>query len=221
MIQFTDFYDDIGFIAALFYNDMLNNMDIYEIANRLTSKISDDNLSKIIINGVDDNNNKKLFEGYLIKLNIKFLQPKKALIAKVFYYILHNRIDLNEGIRCATYDVSDIADSTNYIGDDTGIEYIVGDYYAIDDGNLIYKKDIKIAKKLIFEGMQKYIHENLVNSPMDNIKKKDRSSRVALDKQIDAKLKLRKSAASILAKSNEDKKRKSIKEFLKQKFCRN
>jgi hypothetical protein len=200
---------------------MLNNADIYEIANRLTSKTSDNNLAKIIVNGVDDDNNKKLFESYLIKLNIMLLHPKKALIAKVFYYILHNRIDLNEGIRFAAYDVSDVADSINYVGDDTGIEYIVGDYYAIDDGNLTYKKDIKLAKKLIFEGMLQYMHENLVNSPMDSIKKKDRSSRVVLDKQIDAKLKLRKSEASVLAKSNEKKKCKSIKEFLKQKFCKN
>jgi hypothetical protein len=39
MIQFIDFHDDIDFMAALFYNDILNNVDIYEIAIHLTNKI--------------------------------------------------------------------------------------------------------------------------------------------------------------------------------------
>ncbi|MDR1220650.1 MAG: hypothetical protein LBK73_13705 [Treponema sp.] len=161
MIQFIDFYDDIGFMSALFYSDMLNNVDIYKIANHLTNNISDDNLVKIIVNGVDDDNNKKLFENYFIKLNIKLLHPKKALIAKVFYYILHNRIDLSKGIKFANFEVSDNENITRYVGDDVGIEQILGNYYAVDDGDLTDKKDIEATKKLILEEMQQYVHDNL------------------------------------------------------------
>jgi hypothetical protein len=161
MIQFIDFYDDIGFMAALFYSDMLNNADIYKIANHLANKVSDDNLAKIIVNGIDDNNNKKLFENYLIKLNIIFLHPKKHLTAKVFYYILHNRIDLNKGIRFLNLKVVDYGNCTKYLGDDIGIEQILGNYYAIEDRNLTDKKDIEATKKLILEELQQYIHDNL------------------------------------------------------------
>ena len=81
------------FLWALFHNNLLDNTDIYNIANLLTNKINDDDLVNIIVNGIDDNNNKKLFENYLNKLKLNyFLHPKKALIAKVFHYILLNRI---------------------------------------------------------------------------------------------------------------------------------
>jgi hypothetical protein len=84
----------------------------------------------------DDNNNKQLFENYLNTLKINLLNPKKALIAKVFYYILHDRIDFNKGIEFAHYYVSDRENITEYIGDDVGIEQIVGYYFTIDDGDL-------------------------------------------------------------------------------------
>jgi hypothetical protein len=161
MIQFTDFYDDIGFMVALFYTDMLNNADIYEIANHLTNKVSDDNLANIIVNGTDDDNNKKLFENYLNKLKIKLLNPKRALIAKVFYYILHNRIDLRKGIKFANFEVSNNENITKYVGDDVGIEQILGNYYAIADGDIKDKKDIEATKKLILEELQQYVHDNL------------------------------------------------------------
>ena len=192
--RFENFYDDIDFMAALFYNYILNkyqynyeyeydlinkcytdkkcyyddedivsymDIHIYEIARYLNSKIPDDYLSNIITNRIDDLNNRKLFDKYLNKKNIKFSYPKKTLIAKVFYYILNNRIDFDEGIRFVHYNVSNRVNITEYIGDDVGIEKIVGDYFAIDDGDITYEEDIKKLKILILEEMQQYIQNNL------------------------------------------------------------
>jgi ethanolamine utilization cobalamin adenosyltransferase len=193
MIQFTDFYDDIDFMIALFFNCMLNNADIYEIANRLTSKVSDGNLAKIIVNGTDDNNNKKLFENYLNKLNIKLLNPKRALVAKIFYYILHNRIDLYEGIKfLVDYRVSNFDDAIEYIGDDVGISKILGNFYAIDDGDLRNKKDIEAAINYIFRDMKQYVNDYLVDFPMNNNILKD-------NKQTVIKAEMEKAKAKALA----------------------
>jgi hypothetical protein len=131
MIDTTDFYDDIGFMAALFYNDKLNDANIYEVANRLHTKTSDDVLAQIIANGADGNN-KGLFYTYLDALGIKFLDPKRALVAKMFYYILHGRININKGIHFVNL-LSNYEDITKYAGDDIGIEKILGNFYAIDD----------------------------------------------------------------------------------------
>ena len=168
MIQFTDFYDDIGFMAALFYNDKLKNADIYKIANHLNNKTFDDILAKIITNGSDDNNNKKLFENYLNTLGIKFSNPKRALIAKVFYYVLHNRVDFNRGIEFADNNVSEYEKTINHIGDDVGIEHILSKYYGINDRHVTDEKDIEATKKLIIKEMHQYVRDNLVEFPVNN-----------------------------------------------------
>jgi hypothetical protein len=162
MIQFTDFFDDINFIAALFYSNLLDSMYVYEIANHLTRKISDNDLVMIMANGSEDNNNQKLFESYLSRLGVKFLDPKMALTAKVFYYILNGKIDFKEGIRFVHYDVSE---PKGAVGDDIGIDQILSKYYAIDEGLVPDKKDIEAFKKLIFEEMQQYVKDNLVEFP--------------------------------------------------------
>ncbi|MDR1217991.1 MAG: hypothetical protein LBK73_00085 [Treponema sp.] len=161
MMQFTDFYDDIDLIAALFYCDILNNTDIYKIANHLNNKTSDDVLARIIANGVNGNN-KRLFDNYLNALGIKFFDSKRYLAAKFFYYILHNRIDFFKGIGFVHEYVSNNENITKYVGDDIGIEQILGDYYAIADGDITDEKDIKDLKKIILEEIQQYVKENLV-----------------------------------------------------------
>jgi hypothetical protein len=159
MMQFTDFYDDIDFMIALFYNRMLSNADIYEIANHLNNKTSDDILAKIIANGANGNN-KRLFDNYLNALGIKLFDSKRAIVAKLFYYVLHNRIGLNEGIGFVDHNVIDYGDPTKYVGDDVGIAQLLGKYYAIYD--ITDKKKIEYIKKLILEEMQQYVKENLV-----------------------------------------------------------
>jgi hypothetical protein len=161
MIQFSDFYDDINFMAAMFYRNLLDSMYIYEIANHLTNKISDDYLTKIIANRGDDNNNQKLFENYLKKLRIKFLDHKKYLTAKIFYYMLNNKIDFKEGIDFVHYNVSD---PKGAVGDDIGIDRILSKYYAIDEGLVPDKKDIETLKKLILDEMQQYVRDNLIET---------------------------------------------------------
>jgi hypothetical protein len=161
-IQFSNFYDDIDFMAAMFYSNLLDSLYIYEIAAYLTNKTSDDSLAKIIANGGDDNNNKKLFENYLNAHGIKFLDPKRYLTAKIFYYMLNNKIDFKEGIGFVDYNVSE----PKYAGgDDIGIDRILSKYYAIDEGLVPEKKDIETFKKLILEEMQQYVHDNLVEFP--------------------------------------------------------
>ena len=200
--RIEDFYNDLDFMVALFYNDLsnknrwyyydndsnneckiiyyekeeensdkqnriycntdlLNNLDIYEIAKNFNKNNSDDILVSIITNETDNDNNKKLFKEYLDNKKIKFLYPKKTLVAKVFYYILHNKIDIIKGIRFVHYYVSNNENITEYVGDDVGIEEIIGDFYAIYDGDITNEKDIETTKKLIFENMQRYVHDNM------------------------------------------------------------
>jgi hypothetical protein len=132
MTQSSDFYDDVDFMIALFFNRMLNNADIYEIANRLNNKTSDDVLAKIIANGTGVNN-KRLFNNFLNAVGIEFVDTKRAIVAKVFYYILHGRIKTPAGIRFLKSYVSNRENVTKYAGDDIGIEQILGNYYGIDD----------------------------------------------------------------------------------------
>jgi hypothetical protein len=164
MLQFSDFYDDINFMAAMFYRNLLDSMYIYEIANHLTNKISDDYLTKIIANRGEDNNNQKLFENYLKKLGIKFLDHKKYLTAKIFYYMLNNKIDFKEGINFVHHDVSD---PKGAIGDDIGIDRILSKYYAIDEGLVPDKKDVETLKKQILDEMQQYVRDNLIETHSD------------------------------------------------------
>jgi hypothetical protein len=171
------FYDDIVFIIALFFTGMLNDVDIYEIANHLNNKTPDDALVQIVVNGPDDNNNEKLFRNYLSKLGIKFFDSNKAVAAKIFYYILQDRIDFYKGIRFVHHNVSNIEKITEYIGDDIGIEQILGDFYAVDDGDLGDEKDIEVTIEDIIKGMKQYINEHLVDFPMvNNILKDDKKT---------------------------------------------
>jgi len=165
--QYLDFYDDIGFMAALFHNDMLDNADIYEIANRLNKKTPDDVLAKIIANGTDGNN-KGLFDNYLNVRGIKFVDSKRALIAKVFYYILHDRIDFYKGIKFADIEMSNYENVITYVGDDVGIEQILGDFYAVDDADLMNEKDVETAIDFVISGLKEYVNEYLVDFPIDN-----------------------------------------------------
>jgi hypothetical protein len=154
-------------MAALFYTDMLNDADIYEIANPLNNKTSDDVFAKIIANG-PSGNNQRLFYNYLNALGIKFLDPKRDLIANVFYYILNNRIDFYVGIKFAHRKVSNDDDILEYVGTDVGIERIPYAFYLVDDGDLRDEKDIEGAIKDVFREIEQYVQDNLAHFSMDN-----------------------------------------------------
>jgi hypothetical protein len=195
MIPFTDFYDDIDFMAALFFNDMLNNAHIYEVASRLHNKKPDDILAQIIANGADGNN-KGLFHTYLEAFGIKFLDLKRALIAKVFYYILQDRLDFYEGIKFADFEVSSYGDVIEYVGDDVGISKILGAFYLIDDGDLRDEKDIEAAITDVFKEMEQYVRDNLVHFSMDTAIAEDNEKTVI-------KTEMEKARAKALAKGIE------------------
>jgi hypothetical protein len=188
MIQFSDFYDDIVFMVALFFNYMLNDADIYEIANRLNNKTPDDILAKIIANG-PSGNNQGLLENYLNALEIKCLDPKRALTANVFYYILNNRLDLGKGIRFLDVNVLDYENITKYLGDDVGIERIIGYFYAVDDGDLTDEKDIEDAIKDVFKDMEQYVQDNLAHFSMDNTIAEDNKRTIIKTEMEKAKVK--------------------------------
>ena len=172
LVSYTalDFSGDIYFMAALFYNNLLNNVDIYNIANHLTNTVDDDDLINILVNGKDDENNKKLFGNYLNNLNIDYLHPKETLIAIVFYYILHNKINMYSGIKFAHTNVSNSKDTVEYVGDDVGIAQILGYYFAIDDCDITDKKEIEDTEKLILEEIQQYVLYNLPDLPIYSTK---------------------------------------------------
>jgi hypothetical protein len=197
MIQFSDFYDDIDFMLALFFNGMLNDADIYEIANRSNNKTSDDIFAKIIANGPSGNNQRLLYN-YLNELGIEPLDHKRALIAKVFYYILSNRIDIYEGIGFIDHKVINNENITKYVGDDVGIEKILGAFYLVADGDLRDEKDIEAAIKDVFTELEQYVQDNLAHFSMDNTIAEDNEKTVI-------KTEMGKARAKALAKGIEAK----------------
>jgi hypothetical protein len=169
---------------------MLNDADIYEIANHLNNKTFDDALAQIVVNGPDDNNNKELFENYLRKLGIKFFVSNRAVAAKIFYYILQDRIDFYKGIRFVHHNVSNVEKITEYVGDDIGIEQILGNFYAVDDGDLDDEKDIEVTIEYIIRDMKQYVNEHLVDFPMvNNISKEDKKT--VIETEIEKKVKVK------------------------------
>jgi hypothetical protein len=188
MIQFTDFYDDIDFMIALFFNYMLNDAEIYEIANRLNNKTPDDVLAKIIANGPSGNNQGLLYN-YLSVLEIKCLNPKRALTARVFYYILNNRLDFYKGIKFLDFKVIDHENITKYVGDDVGIERIIGNFYAVDDGDLRDEKNIETAIKYVFRDMEQYVQDNLAHFSIDNTIAEDNERTIIKTEMEKAKVK--------------------------------
>lgn len=194
--------DDIYFIAASFYSNIFSNISIYEIANHLNNNTYDDILAKIIANGVD-NNNKKLFEKYFDAHGIKISDPKRVVAAKVFYHILHDRIDFREGIIFLHHRVVDRGNTTEYLGDDIGIEGILGKFYQIDDGDLSDEKYIKTAIEDIISDMKQYINDHLEKFPMDNNILKY-SEKIVINKESEKKVKEKALAKGIEAKNREE-----------------
>jgi hypothetical protein len=187
-------------MAALFYIDILNNTDIYKIANHLNNKASDDVLVKIIANGANGNN-KKLFENYLNTLGIKFVDSKRAVVAKVFYYILRNRIDFYKGIRFLDFKVLDYENTTEYLGDEVGIERVIGNFYAVDDGDLDDEKKIETAIEYVIREMKQYVNEHLAGFPMvNNISKDDQKT--VIETEIEKEVKAKALAKGIEAKNH-------------------
>lgn len=159
MINFVDFYKDIEFMYALLLENKLTASDLKQIANRLI--ITDDNKYLINILISDENDNVfELFKKYVQSKNITINNTKKEIVKKIFFYILKNEIQINAGIDFLHYEISDYSKDKQYIGDNIGIEKILGNYISIDDGDITDKKHINKIKQEIIKDMQKYIDEN-------------------------------------------------------------
>ena len=186
MIQFTEFYDDIDFMIALFFNRLINDTDIYEIAKRLKNKTSHDFLDIIIANGANGNN-RRLFYNYLNALGIKRTDSKRAIAAKVFYYILHDKIDFYTGIKFVYRKVSKYENTKEIVGDDIGIESL-GIFWYIDDGDASDEKYIEPAVESVITGMKQYINDHLESFLINNTTLKN-NEKTVINTEIEKKVK--------------------------------
>lgn len=159
MIDFSKFYDDIEFVAALFYNNLLTDENVRIIADKLTETENDDVLIDIIVSSYTDDNLKKI-EKYIESKKIKIKNKKIFLTKKIFQYILKNEISISDGIRFIHLEISNNEEIKEYVGDDIGIEQILGNFYAIDDGDVTDPKSIKRLIQKIQKEMKEYIKNN-------------------------------------------------------------
>jgi hypothetical protein len=159
MINLLDFYHDKEFIAALYYNGSLTNEDIYNIAHRLLETENNDILIDIVVSKYKDENLYK-FERYINDIKVDSKNKKIFLTKKIFQYILNNLICSDLGIRFIHFELIDREQTKEYLGDDIGVEQILGKYWAIDDRDVTDPKEIKKLEEEIKQEMQNYIDNN-------------------------------------------------------------
>ncbi|MDR0364081.1 MAG: hypothetical protein LBH92_03570 [Bacteroidales bacterium] len=157
MIDFSKFYTDIGFVAALFYNNLLTNEMVLDIADVLTQTENNDILIDILVSRYKDDNLKKI-EEYIKSKNMYIKDKKRFLIKKTFQYILNGEISLNDGIRFINFEIIDREKTNMYLGDDVGVEQILGNFWAINDGDVTDTIQIKQLEKEINHEMKTYIN---------------------------------------------------------------
>ena len=160
MLDFTKFYNDLEFVAALYYNNMLTNQDIYDIANKMINSDPDEKLIDILVATNETDKNLVKFGEYIKTKNISFKDPQRFLIKKIFQYILKMDIALSDGIKYINFKILNSELTKKYVGDYVGIEQIIGNFWAIEDGDVTDSKNIQILEDLIKKDMLKYIEEN-------------------------------------------------------------
>ena len=67
---------------------------------------------------------------------------------------------MKAGIDFVHYQISDQSKYKKYVGDDLGIEQILGNYFAIDDGDVTDEKQIQELTQEIYKEMQEYIQKH-------------------------------------------------------------
>ncbi len=157
MIDFTKFYDDLSFIYALFMENKLTIDDIRKISDKLVIEDGNDYLVNILISNDEEVSNS--FENYFKDKNIIIENPKIEITKKIFSYILKGCISMKAGIDFVHYQISDQSKYKKYVGDDLGIEQILGNYFAIDDGDVADEKQIHELTQEIYKEMQEYIEK--------------------------------------------------------------
>lgn len=162
MINKKNYYNDLGFIAALFYSDLLNKEDIFEISNYLTNNNYDSNYLIEILLDYKNNKNKILnnFDLFLKEKNLSITSKVKAigiLINKIFKEILNNKISFMDGVKFIIEYLIDNSKNKEFIGDYLGLDEIIGIYYAIDDGDIINKSEIKKTLNLGIKMIEDYL----------------------------------------------------------------
>jgi hypothetical protein len=77
------------------------------------------------------------------------------------FMYLKEKIKSGLSIRFVEDNASIFENTTNYVGDDVGIERIFDNYDVIINSGLTDDKDIEATEKFILELMQQYINDNL------------------------------------------------------------
>lgn len=158
MIDFSKFYNDLELVAALLYNNFLKEEDIKEIASALIGLDQNDILIDISVS--TNSNVTELFGNYLKSKQINITNPKKFLTKKLFQYVLANKIDIKSSMEFINFKISEEDRVKEYIGDDIGVEQILGNFWIIEDGDVQDIEEIQQLTKTINEDMSKYIEEN-------------------------------------------------------------
>ena len=134
---------------------------LIDLVNTLTNN-GDDN--EFLINILlDDSSTKNIYDNFSKYLDFKKLivNDREKLIRKIILFIFNeilvNNINLMDGIKFIIDNFLEHGKSKKYFGDYLNISDIISIYYAIDDGDIIYKKDIKKAINILFNLIKEYI----------------------------------------------------------------
>lgn len=165
MIDKKKYYNNLEFVSALFYADLLNEDDISDISNYLLNNGYDDtHLIDIWLSRKNDKTKiLSNFNSFLREKGLAISSKEKAiniLINLVFNEILGDKIPFMDGIEFITQYLVDNSKNEEFVGDYLGLEKIIGIYYAVDDGDITDKNEIKKALNLGIEIIREYEKTN-------------------------------------------------------------
>ena len=157
MIDFSKFYGDLHFVAALYNNKFLTDTDIQQVANTLIDLKAEPMLVAISVS--NSCNIKELFETYLKQQHIQIIDSKRELTKSIFSYVLAGKIDMTPAMEFINFNISEADKVKEYVGDDIGVERILGNFWLIEDGDLC-DDDFKKLTETINKDMCAYIQKN-------------------------------------------------------------
>ena len=161
MIKFEKYYNNLYFMYLLFNNNLLKNVDIFEIANVLANNGEDSEfLIDILLDGPDSESISYNFNNYLKTKDFIFVNEDgliKRTILFIFNEIILNNISLMDGIKFVIENFVEQGKSKKYFSDYLNISDIISVYYTIDDGDIKNREDINEAIKLLKNLVKDYL----------------------------------------------------------------
>lgn len=161
MINKKKYYNNLKLVSVLFYADLLNKDDILEISDYLLNNGYNDNyLVNIWLS--NKNNKNEIINDFNLFLNERglFMDSKekaiRTLINLIFDEILNNKISFMDGMEFIIQYLIDNSKNKEFVGDYFELEKVIGIYYAIDDGDIVDKNEVKKALNLGIEMIREY-----------------------------------------------------------------